>query len=194
MNWKEWLAGMLLLLVSGCASYPLGMTEEQWLALSPQHQFEARLKQAELDQLRDERLAAEHKARQEEARLQQAQLEMARQQAVYGERVQCVLDKAELRLLKKWRPLQPLAIDVVAGQAPHKVDFVTRDGRYSQGQYVSFDGQTLTICRQQDSRRQDCGALVATFNDYHRGIQQRLELEKSWFGDLRCQFVPKIWR
>lgn len=91
------------LLLTACISYPLGMSEAQWLALTPEQQYDAQLKQAELDRQREARRLAEQQAREQALKEQQAQLELARENAKYGERVQCVLQNSELYFNKKWR-------------------------------------------------------------------------------------------
>ncbi|ELL1563293.1 TPA: hypothetical protein PX804_001238 [Vibrio cholerae] len=94
---KPYLSSVVYaLLLSACASYPLGMSEAQWLALTPEQQYDAQLKQAELDRQREARRLAEQQAREQALKEQQAQLELVRENAKYGERVQCVLQNSEL--------------------------------------------------------------------------------------------------
>ncbi|MGL6355733.1 hypothetical protein ACSZMT_18810 [Aeromonas veronii] len=95
------------LLLTACASYPLGMSEAQWLALSPEQQYDAQLKQAELDRQREARRLAEQQAREQALKEQQAQLELARENAKYGERVQCVLQNSELYFNKNGERASP---------------------------------------------------------------------------------------
>ncbi|HGF7509081.1 hypothetical protein ABUS74_06595 [Vibrio cholerae] len=181
---KPYLSSVVYaLLLSACASYPLGMSEAQWLALTPEQQYDAQLKQAELDRQREARLLAE----------QQAQLELARENAKYGERVQCVLQNSELYFNKKWRASEPLALDLLANQPAQAVKQSTADGRYGFTLYAQFDGQTLSLCRHENSRRQECALMLGTFNDYHRGMRQTIQQDNWLRGQLRWQFVPKVW-
>ncbi len=84
---KPYLSSVVCaLLLTACTSYPLGMSEEQWLALTPEQQYDAQLKQAELDRQREARRLAEQQAREQALKEQQAQLELARENAKYGVR------------------------------------------------------------------------------------------------------------
>lgn len=112
---------IVALLLSACASYPLGMSEAQWLALTPEQQYDAQIKQAELDRQREARRLAEQQAREQALKEQQAQLALARNNANYGERVQCVLQNSELYINKKWRASEPLALDLLAKQPAQAV-------------------------------------------------------------------------
>lgn len=72
------LALLIMSLLVGCiARYPLGMTEEQWLTLTPEQQHEARMKQAEIDEARRKAREAEQARKAEEER---RQAELRRQQ------------------------------------------------------------------------------------------------------------------
>ncbi|MBJ6909051.1 hypothetical protein JG661_07000 [Vibrio cholerae] len=191
---KPYLSSVVCaLLLTACASYPLGMSEAQWLALTPEQQYDAQLKQAELDRQREARRLAEQQAREQALKEQQAQLELARENAKYGERVQCVLQNSELYFNKKWRASEPLALDLLAKQPAQAVKQSTADGRYGFTLYAQFDGQTLSLCRHENSRRQECALMLGTFNDYHRGLRQAIQQDNWLRGQLRCQFVPKVW-
>jgi len=67
----------ILLIVAGCAFYPLGMSEAEWNRLTPQQQLEARTKQAELDHeralLREKQRAEQEAQEREQARIQYEQ-------------------------------------------------------------------------------------------------------------------------
>ncbi|EKF9985861.1 hypothetical protein O1D80_003343 [Vibrio cholerae] len=138
---KPYLSSVVYaLLLSACASYPLGMSEAQWLALTPEQQYDAQLKQAELDRQREARRLAEQQAREQALKEQQAQLELARENAKYGERVQCVLQNSELYFSAS----EPLALDLLANQPAQAVKQSTADGRYGFNLYAQFDGQILS--------------------------------------------------
>ncbi|ENM3782774.1 hypothetical protein V9N53_000002 [Vibrio cholerae] len=137
---KPYLSSVVYaLLLSACASYPLGMSEAQWLALTPEQQYDAQLKQAELDRQREARRLAEQQAREQALKEQQAQLKLARENAKYGERVH-----SELYFNKKWRASEPLALDLLANQPAQAVKQSTADGRYGFNLYAQFDGQILS--------------------------------------------------
>ena len=67
----------ILMLITGCAHFPLNMTEEEWERLTPQQQMDARERQAKLDQeraLQREKLRLEQEAKEaEQARLEEQQ-------------------------------------------------------------------------------------------------------------------------
>ena len=188
LAWRTALTAMLALLLAGCAArYPLAIPEAQWEAMTPAEQHQAREQQAALDRTRAEQRAAEARAREEEARRERLALEVRRQQAPFGERVQCVLE-GELRAGGSWRPLAPAGIDAVTGMTV-PVALTTRDGRYRQTAHATFDGQTLSLCRSEhELARQgaDCARLVGTQRDYARGLASRVETERFLRGPLRC--------
>ncbi|BCK06710.1 hypothetical protein VCSRO17_1282 [Vibrio cholerae] len=35
--------------------------------------------------------------------------------------------------------------------------------------------------------------MLGTFNDYHRGMRQTIQQDNWLRGQLRWQFVPKVW-
>lgn len=191
---KTFLLSLLVVfLLTACASYPLDMSEDQWLALTPEQQYDAQLKQAELDRQREARRLAEQQKREQALRDQQAQLELARENAKYGERLQCVLQDSELYVSKKWRAGDPIALDLLVNQPAQPLKQSTVDGRNGFTHYARFDGQILSLCRNENSRRQDCALMLGTFTDYHRGFQQTISQDKWLRGQMRCQFVPKVW-
>ena len=188
LAWRTALATILALLLAGCAArYPLDIPEAQWEAMTPAEQHQAREQQAALDRARAEQRAAEARAREEEARRERLALEVRRQQAPFGERVQCVLE-GELRAGGNWRPLAPAGIDAVTGMtAP--VPLTTRDGRYRQTAHTTFDGQTVTLCRHERELERpgaDCARLVGTQRDFARGLSGQVETERFVRGPLRC--------
>ena len=108
-NLFRWAAALLCCAVlAACTSYPLGMAEAEWLRLTPEQQLQAREKQLEVDRLSEQRRLVEAAARQEEAQRQAAELQARRQDARYGERLQCVLQPAQAWLDRQWRPVEPL--------------------------------------------------------------------------------------
>src|SRR6056297_814054 len=105
---------LLLFCLLGCgAKYPLDIPEDKWMTLSKQEQLRAREKQAELDLVREKRREAEAKAREAEAIKWLKDNEASRKDARYGERIQCVLSKAEAYIWGKWQRIEPVALDIV---------------------------------------------------------------------------------
>lgn len=191
----RWAAALLCCAVlTGCSSYPLGMAEAEWLRLTPEQQLQAREKQLEHDRLAEQRRKAEADARQLEAQRQTAELQARRQDARYGERLQCVLQPAQAWLNRQWRPVEPLALDLVAGyeQALVLQEADRRTVRYSGRAFARFDGQQLTLCQQPQVQRHPgrCVRELGTFADYRRGIHREVEADQFLRGRLRCSLVP----
>lgn len=193
------LSLLTILLFSGCTMYPLGMDEESWHQLSPQQKLEASQKQAELDRARDIRLASEAEARAEEARREAATLLLRRQEAGYGERVQCVLDPATYRSGDEWTRLQPVAMDLVTGLRLNiELNEAKRSYRTRQA-LAWFDGQQVFICPDEYSARRqsaDCLRVVGHYAAYRNGLKRKVESGSFIRGLLRCSFVGREsrWR
>ncbi|EHQ53586.1 hypothetical protein ECTPHS_13018 [Ectothiorhodospira sp. PHS-1] len=185
----------LVVFTAGCATrYPLGIPEEQWVSLSLEEQIRAREAQAALDQAQAERRAAEARAREAQAAREQAELEMRRREARYGERVQCVLTSAEGRLGGRWRPLEPLAVDLVQGmEMPFQLMTTADGGRYRGQGHAYFDGTTVSLCSVRGQHDRDpgaCARLLGTFEDYRRGLRSEVSSERFIRGQLRCHLGP----
>lgn len=135
--------------LTACAPrHPLGIPDEQWQTLSMEQRLQAHDKQATLDRAEDERRAAKARAREAEAARQHAELEARRRSARYGERVQCVLGDAQVRLGGKWRDIEPVALDMVQGMAiPLPLSEPSGHTiRRQTAAYAHFDGQTISLC------------------------------------------------
>lgn len=191
------LVSMLFIFVlAGCAaSHPLGIPDTQWHAMNTEQRLQAQKKQAELDRAVEEQLAAEARAREAEAVRQSAELEARRRDARYGERVQCTFSDAEAHIGGKWRNVEPVAMDLVPGMEVvlNLIEQSSRTFRYRSKAYASFDGQTLSMCRDagKDRRNQSaCIRVLGTFSDYRRGIDQRIDSERFLRGHLRCDLAP----
>lgn len=184
---------LLLSVVAGCgARYPLNIPEEQWLLMTPQQQLDARTQQAALDQAAHERRAAEARAREAEALKQAAELEERRRNALYGERVQCVLDPAEAYLRGRWDRVRPLAMDLVIG-FDEDLDLRDLSGRSAGRLRVGFDGQVVSLCSATSSTQfsRDCAQMFTTRQQLQRGVSQSVEQDKLIRGQLYCDLVPE---
>lgn len=89
------------------------MAEAERLRLTPDQRLQVREKLLEHDRLAEQSREAD--AGQLEAQRQAAELQARRQNALYGERLQCVLQPAQAWLNCQWRPVEPLALDLMAG-------------------------------------------------------------------------------
>ncbi|MFP4214015.1 MAG: hypothetical protein ACLFRL_07890 [Desulfohalobiaceae bacterium] len=195
---QAWLILVCLTFVLlGCGpKYPLDIPEEEWQNMSAEERLQAREKQAELDKAEQERRKAEAEAREAEAIEWLQDQEASRQNAEYGERLQCVLDPAQAYLGGSWRDIEPLALDVVQGMILEKEIKEVRDGyiRRRETIYAGFDGQTLSLCeRKQDVQRQaseDCLHLLGTFEEYSQGVNKKLQADSFLRARIRCDLGP----
>ncbi|WP_156500150.1 hypothetical protein [Ectothiorhodospira sp. BSL-9] len=183
-------------LMMGCATrYPLDIPEEQWETMTSEQRLQARQQQAALDQARAEQRAAQARAREEEAARQRAELEVRRQEAGFGERIQCVLSDAEAYLGGSWRSVQPLALDLVQGMELGFEMQAVEDGRVRRRGtgHAYFDGTRLTLCPrsgQYQNQASACAQLVGTTNDYRRGLREQVDGHRFLRGQLRCDLHP----
>ena len=189
---------LLVIGVTACGTrYPLDIPEEQWVLMSPQQQLDARTQQAALDKAAHERGVAEARAREAEALKEAAELDQRRRNAEYGERVQCILDPAEVYVRGRWETARPVALDLVSGFAD-EIETVDSRGRYAQSFYASFDGQVVRMCRSVNAiqRRSagECAEMIATRQQYERGITRQIEQDRLIRGDLYCDLVPQAPR
>lgn len=163
----------------------MDIPKEQWQAMAPSQQMEAREKQAELDKVREERRALEARNRQIELENEKAALALRRQEAGPGERVQCVLSSAEAKLASRWLPIEPVAFDLVTGMGS-VTEIQAKEDRRRSDVYADFDGMKVRICPSQRSNEKDCAVAVATQSEYRRGVVRELEKQDFLKGRLRC--------
>lgn len=191
---RSTVALALFSLLAACSTHPLGMDDEEWRQLTPDKRLQAREKQLEHDRLAEQRRLAEAAARREEAQRQATELETRHREAHYGERLQCVLQPADAWLNRKWRAIEPLAFDLVAGseQVLPLREAGRRTVRYSSRAHARFDGQQLTLCQYAQDQRHPgrCIRELGTFADYRRGIRREVVADQFLRGRLRCSLVP----
>ncbi len=192
-TYKPLLVVLLMIFLAGCGSrYPLNIPEEQWVLMTPEQQFDARAQQAALDQAAHERRLAEARAREAQALERAAELEQRRRDASYGERVQCIIDPAEAYIRGRWEEVRPVAMDLVTG-FQDEITVNDRRGRSSISLFARFDGQVVSVCRRSMGahRPQDCAEIVATRNQFQRGVTQRIEQDRLIKGRMYCDLVPE---
>lgn len=194
------LAALAVLLpLAACTSYPLGMSEAEWLALSPAQQLEARQTQAELDaqdarRRAAERAEAERRAQAEEQERQRTWTAL-RHNARYGDIVQCVVSgTADFR--PGWRPIDRAGVSLVRGEVG-QITLSEHAGRRSKPLWAAFsqDGMTVTLCRYDPLERgyhqgKDCTRAVGTALDYQTGLTQPIDLPEILRGSLHCTYQP----
>ena len=176
------------LLLSGCmSSYPLGMSKEEWVRLSPDQQLDARSRQAEMDQAERVRRAEAARLAAEQQRLEQQAREERLRNAAPGDLVQCVLDDAEGYFAGDWRTVTPTGFTLVRGYS-EAITLSEQDRSSRQVQvHASFDGTQVELCR---PHRNDCTRLAATQNQLQRGVSRPIQLDRVLRGHMYCD-VPR---
>lgn len=148
----------------GCQSYPLGLNEAQWKALSPEQQADYTRQQAQInEQRRAEREAEAQRRRAEEAeraRLEQERVRLAYATARPGDIVTVTIQGGHVSIYGKHQPYEPLKFDLVRGERK-QIEFV-QQGRSSARQTVdvrlSEDGNTFYF----DESARDRISLIST--------------------------------
>jgi len=148
--YKIIIVSFLFVVLCGCAArYPMGLTHEQWVALSPERQAEYRARQYEMDaRLRQVQAAA----RAEREWQQQTIIEADKQRladlyanARYGDIVRVSIEGGHLEYYNRRHAYHPVAFDIARGEV--KDIPVTQSGQIQQT--VTFrvrlspDGNTL---------------------------------------------------
>ncbi len=161
---------IMLILCAGCATrYPMGLTRDQWDALTPDQQAEYQARQYELDQRHRMQLAAEQ-AERERIRHEQIAAERERlaelyTNARYGDIVRVSLQGGSVEYYGNRYPYQPVAFEIARGEA--KVINVVRSGQIQQSVpfrvRLSQDGQSFFF--NEGSHRQE----VLVNRDWERG-------------------------
>ena len=175
---------LLLLLLAGCSSNPLGISDSDWEMMTPEQQHEARLEQARIDEAeRIRRAAAAEARRQEELRLEK-ELAERRANARFGDIVQCTITDAQGRFGSDWRSANPGAFELVRGQtADIEITRASRSSQRARGS-ASFDGLKVEVC----SGTLRCASLVGTEQQFRRGVRQQIDVERFVRGTLTCAF------
>lgn len=178
--------------LTGCSLHPLGIDDDEWAVMTREEQLRAYEKQAELDKVRVEAQARERAAQAEaEARKYEAMAYM-RQNAHYGDIVQCVLDPVDMRFSSDWKPAKPQAFDLVRGEQL-LLQMQDWKERYSWEASASFaeSGLAVELCRNSAYRYgDDCTRVLGTSRDFHRGIRKTFEIDQYMKGTLRCDLKP----
>lgn len=192
-SWIDRLRTLLLPLVAllaGCvAGNPLGIPKEEWARLSPQQQYSARSKQAELDrQAKAERERAAARAEETRVRAEEnrrRELAERRANARYGDIVQCVIEKGIARIGSGLRAVEPAGFSLLRGEED-AVAVASKDGRSgSLRAKYSKNGMIVRLCNDRH-----CTQFIATAREFHRGIERRLIIDSMLDVRLRCGFAP----
>lgn len=191
---RHMLSVALLLLLSGCMTFnPLNISDEQWSRMTQAQQLKAYEQQAELDRARIEAAALQRQARIQAERKRQDALLARKQNARYGDLVQCVLEPLEVQYNNKWKPTQPIAFELVRGES-QSLRFQNSSQKYSTTGWVLFqpDGQTLSLCRHRSDRTdsKQCTNILGTTKEFHRGLRKQIQINNFLKGQIRCDLKP----
>jgi len=155
----------------GCAFYPLGLSKEQWTALSPEQQAQYQARQSEIDQANAQQAEAE-RARQEQLAAEAAAQEQQRlsalyQQARYGDIITVTIQGGMVAFYGKRYPYEPVCFDLVRGET--KLIQIARQGQcYATTlieMHLSEDGNTFYFDAPARKR------FVALNNGWERGAE-----------------------
>jgi hypothetical protein len=191
------VAGSLLALGACQQSYPLGMSEAEWLRLTPEQQLAARSQQAEINRANAERYAQTQAAERERQAILQAE-ELARREAIYqearyGDILECVVEGGIADFHPGWRGYSPAPFTLARGEDKYVPlsDGSSRPGRFWAG--YSQDGREVSICHRDPNGRRagGCATVHGMFRDFAAGIRRQFTAPDVFQNaNLMCSFRP----
>ncbi len=143
--------GMILLCLSGCVQYPLGLSQQQWQSLPPEKQAEYQAKQYQIDKDRQQQAEQARQQRSQQAataaRMEQERINALYANARYGDIVNVIVRGGAMKWNNETYPCEPLSFDLVRGETK-EVEFRGRadNVRNLVSRYpvqLSEDGHTL---------------------------------------------------
>lgn len=185
--------------ISGCSSNPLGIDDDTWQTMTPSEHLDAHKAQAQLDEAAYHAATEQRKAELAAQAEQQRIREEIRQNARYGDLVQCVLNPVSYFKGKSWLALQPLGFELVRGDTA-TVELKSAKGM-SLSLYATLDqsGQNLSVCRYASSGYgsssgykdySNCAVLASTAKRLAKGVSQHIELKEWLRAKLHCDLKP----
>ena len=133
------LAFLSLLILSACISFhPLGMSDSEWNALTPEQKMEAREKQAQIN-------AQKKQAKADREAAKQAAAAKRYETARYGDIITVVIKGGTMDIHGNRRDYEPLAFDLVRGESK-TVNILRKGKHYNKDTAVmtlSEDGRTF---------------------------------------------------
>lgn len=161
---RIFLLPLLAVLLLGCQTYPMGLSEAQWNALSPAEQADYQRQQAALnEQRRVQREAEEELRRAKEAAAAEQERMRTREayaRARYGDVVTVTIEGGYVAINGKHQPYEPVRFDLVRGERK-EIEFV-QQGRSSSRQRIDVrlaeDGHTFYF----DESARDRISLIST--------------------------------
>ncbi len=178
-QWSHLLLMLLALCLAGCESYPMGMSKDEWQMLSPEQRAQATREQAAIDaenrRIQAEEDALRRQAAADEAARQQERIDRLYRHARYGDIVSVNLEGGTLRFDGNDRAYEPVAFDLVRGEARTIVIHREEKRKYTVDVVVrlSEDGRTLYF---DDASSKPLRLIEKTWD---RGQTYEVELHKN---------------
>ncbi|QOG12951.1 hypothetical protein [Arcobacter sp. FWKO B] len=187
----KYLFGLIALVFIGCSSNPLNIPDEIWNNMSEEKKIEAYQQQAQLNLQRELNRQKELELKEKEEQRQYELLEYKRANALYGDRLQCVVYDASANLSKSLRAIEPFAIDLLKNEiVEFKIQQDTSSSRrYHSYGYAKFEGQIIKLCQDKNLSSR-CVSIVGTYMDFAKGLQTNINNHDFIVGKIRCEFVP----
>lgn len=176
----------LLMAVTACASYPLGMSSSEWEALSPSQQHEARMAQEKRDE-EQRKLHAEKLARWASKELaEEARIEEGKKNPAYGDLVQCRIINAKGNFGKSgWQDAQELSVEIYRGETVNALLYPKNSKSGYADVSLKFDGLNVKVCQR---RGRNCETMAGSEKHFARGLSKRIDIHKTVQGTLSCSF------
>ena len=190
------LLGAMTLLLAACASYPLGMSKEEWARLTPEQQMEARMKQADLNRANAERRAAQAEARRQRYAAAEAaerrRLEEIYAASRYGDVLECVVEGGSADF-HGWRTYTPVPFTLARGEVK-SVSLSGGNRKSSFWAQYSPDGLSMKICYGDPRKRggRFCAAINGQTADFSAGITRRVSVSRIFRdANVVCAHRPE---
>lgn len=170
-----------IIILVGCANTnPLNISKEQWNLMTQEEKFEAYKKQSELNMLEQKRRITESKEKEALYLKRLAELDNLRSNAVYGDRIQCVLSSVEIFRRGEWISASPISLDLVRNNK----DYIEiRTNNNIDKLSFNFQGTSIEIC---SLNKSNCAYAHATQRQLIQGYNTKLEELNFLKAELYC--------
>ena len=120
MKLSHFILCTALALIIGCKAFPMGLSQAQWDALTPEQQAEYQRQQTELNvQLQREQAAIalqQQQVREQQERETRARTRAAYARARYGDVITVTIQGGRVAINGRHQPYEPLKFDIVRGE------------------------------------------------------------------------------
>lgn len=180
-------SGVATMLLSGCASYPIGLSRAQWEAIPLEKQAELTSQQYKLDETRRQQAAQRQiqagQQAEAQARNTQQQVQSSYANAHYGDVVTMTLSAASMQNGRETYATEPVSFDLVRGEKK-QIQIRGNAGRGSRidtlNARFSDDGNSIYMNEDTFNNRR----IVLTNNGWNHGTIQQLPQFKNEWGTL----------